>query len=270
MNAVRKVVLISDTHVGSEYAIWPPGITSNKGAAIPQNKLQRKLYKFWQEDCRAADDYGADTVIHFGDVVEGSNRKDGGKLLTAVSIDKQTEAFCELSKPLVRGRKFYAFVGSGYHHSIDTDIIDDIVKGLYTTEAKSAENLGSIAFLDIAGVRLYCRHGADSAVIYTSRKLEAEIKDAMVQQARDIIPKVDIILRGHLHTYNHVEKFGIHSAILPAWKTFAPDRIHLKNPMGMMPDIGMVFLTIYDDGAFAFIPKIHKLACEELSDILVA
>lgn len=266
MKAVRKLCLISDTHVGSEYSIWPSGITTARGAGLPQNDLQARLFKVWLEDCKAANDYGVDTIIHFGDICEGTNRKEGGALLTAVSLEIQKQAAVELMRPLVHNKKFYIFIGSGYHHSIDTDICNDITTKLLLTGARKTTNLGQLAYLQVTDkFNIFAKHGADSAVIYTSRKLEAEIRDQMIQHDRGVVPKVNMMLRGHLHNWNYVEKFGIYNAILPAWKCFTPDRVHLKNPLAMISDIGMIFVTVYDDGTFSVTPRIHKMPLKELS-----
>ena len=239
---MRRIALISDMHVGSQYALWPPGIFDKTGAELKQNPVQLQLYRKWQEAERIIQSAKCDTIINMGDPIEGGNRKENAALLTATSVDKQCAGVAHLLKNIVKGKRYYSIRGSNYHGSVDTDIDDDIISRLAPSNTDC--NLGAVSVVEIEGKRIYLTHGGGPGSKIKATNLENYLINLLVQYGRDNVDRCDMYIQGHLHQWRRVDLDGMIGLMLPAWKIFTPDKIHLKNPTQMLSDIGIVILEI--------------------------
>ena len=79
-NAVRSVALISDTHVWSDYALVSnTPVYDKKRHVNPPEALSRgqlTIQSYWYNRfIPTAEEFNVDTIIHFGDGVQGCNPK---------------------------------------------------------------------------------------------------------------------------------------------------------------------------------------------------
>ena len=246
---MRKIALFSCIHAGSQYAVLPPGIFDATGAEIKQNPAQVQLYRKWEEAGRIIASEKCDTIINFGDTIEGGNRKENANLLSLVTIDKQCEAAGKLLGPIVKGKKYYYIPGSAYHDSVDTKADANILSRVCPSNKDNS--LGALAVVELVpGLRAFVTHGAGPGAKNRSTNIENYLVNLMVQAQREQIDPVGLYIQGHLHTYRKVEANGMLGILVPAWKIITPDKIHLKNPTQMLSDIGFVILTIHDKDRF--------------------
>lgn len=236
---------MGDTHVGSKYSVFPPNYITEQGNTLLLNKAQAQLYEYWQDMVRVCKDLKVDTIIHFGDHIEGSNRKELGRFLLANEQEDQKEAVSILMEPLVSGRNYYSVTGSGYHHSLDTDVTEHIAEKL-KNKCKTVTNFGGVVNMKIEGTGrvLHASHGEGGAMLYRTMLMDREGLYHLAGQAEDKIIKADIIAHGHLHFFVHIHLRNQHLIQVPCWKMFTPDRIHLKLYPKMQPDIGFVIVII--------------------------
>jgi len=91
-NIARSIAVISDTHVGSLYAVWPDDdVWTNEGNNLSamRNPGQMNLshsWKLWLDTC---DIWNVDTVVHLGDACQGCNPKEGGRNTVTPDMDYQ-------------------------------------------------------------------------------------------------------------------------------------------------------------------------------------
>ena len=171
----RILCLLGDSHVGSMYAVFPPNFKTTQGNDLKPNYAQVKLYEYWQDMIRVCKDLKVDTIFHFGDHIDGTNRKEFGRFLLANNLEDQKNAVAQLMTPLVSGRNYYSVTGSGYHHSLDTDVtkhIDESLKG----QCKSIINFGGVVNMKIEGTSrvLHASHGEGGAMLYRTMLMDRE------------------------------------------------------------------------------------------------
>jgi calcineurin-like phosphoesterase family protein len=242
-NYVRKIAFVSDTHFGSRYAPWPEGMTTPEGNLLEPSEGQRTLNSYWRQFIDTVDAIGCDTVFHNGDVIEGTNRKEFGNLLMNAELETQKEAAAIMLEPLFRGRKAYMLKGSGYHHSLDTDVVQHLADKMGVVNLKAVANCR----LTPSNRILHISHGESAAQIYRTMLMDREGIFHLAASGEGKIPKADLIIHGHLHHFIHIDLRKQHLVQLPGWKLFSPDRIHLKNYPKMQPDIGGVIILIDDE-----------------------
>ena len=250
-NIVRSVALISDTHIGSDYAPWPeePIYTdTGKNLSGMASPAQLQLLKGWYSFVDTCDEFKVDTVIHLGDACQGCNPKEGGVDTVTPDMNYQVDAASAFLEPLVRDKLYYQFSGTRYHEALNYKIHDDLVAKLAPI-CKQATFYGKFANLHLRDTNktLNLAHACTSALMYPSSSLDREITFTKVAIAEGKIPKPDYIIRGHLHKYIHLDYFDMHGLQLPAWQAWYPlgDKVRLYGRT--QPDIGGVILLVDKD-----------------------
>ncbi len=219
----RVIAWISDTHIGSKMALFPPSFTDDEGNTFEANPGQLAIYDCWLKFLETCDREGVDTVYHLSDALHGLNKKEFGFGNLVNDLDVQKLVFLQLMRPLVRGRKFFMCSGSGYHESRDYRVHRWLVKAL-EPECKEATFLGMMKHVRLAPTDKIANvaHGATAAIVYPATKMDRDGLFSQVAQAQGKLPKTSWIIRGHGHEYIHLERKGRHSLQLPAWISWQP------------------------------------------------
>ena len=241
----RSICVLSDTHTGSDVALWPKHHMLPKGNYITLSHGQEQLYEYWQDFCSMVKEYKCDTVIHLGDAVEGLNRKDGGEGLVVSNIDTQKDACIALLDGVIYDRNKVNLLivdGSKYHESQDSKIhkaiADAYPKGKYCGVLQNIK-------LNDTELRMNIAHGSGGSAIYRSTKMDREEMFFLLAQACNKLPeKPDIIMRGHLHYMKEVVSENTLSIQVPCWKAWEDSRFFTANYARMQPDIGGYILLI--------------------------
>lgn len=236
----RVLAFISDTHIGSRFALFPPNFSFPEGNRVKLNAGQKKLYIYWKRFCRTCAQVGVDTVIHCGDAIHGNNPHGLGRSLMLPELETQADACIELLTPLVKGREFHLISGSLYHESREFQIHQYIarqLKGKFHGPIFNARIRGTSRVFNIA-------HGEGGSWIYRATMLDREGLFQLAAQAVGKIPKIDVCVRGHFHSFMHLHLPNQHLIQLPCWLSYTPDRVYLKSYGKMQPDIGGVIVLI--------------------------
>lgn len=243
MSNKRVLAFISDMHIGSRYALFPTGMETPQGNKLKLNWGQKKLLGYWHSFWNWCDHWKVDTIIDCGDNTHGTNHKEGGANLMDVNLSLQKEAYIKLVEPHLGGRDFFTLTGSKYHESIDSNVQFDLAKRL------KGKYLGAIANLHLKGTRrvINVAHGVGGAMIYRATVMDREGLFQLASMACDRIPKIDVIVRGHLHNFIHLHLPHQHIIQLPCWVAYEPNKIMLKSYGKMQPDIGGCVLFVDDE-----------------------
>lgn len=240
---MRRIVCIGDTHVGSECALWPDGFRTQAGNILSMNKVQVELWGAWLRFCNEEKVKTADTVFLLGDLCQGNNRKQWGAGTLTSDLSTQARAAVQLLKPLCEGKKVYGVIGSGYHDSLDVHLDALVIHELGGT---CVGELANLKFKELDHV-INIAHGVGGGAIYTGTSADKEAIMADLGAARGKIPKLSLIIRGHLHHYWYHEDHSIRFLQLPCWQAWYPFKALLKNYGKRQPDIGGVVVEIGDD-----------------------
>lgn len=90
-----NVVIVSDLHVGSSFALCPPDLDFG-----PPSRIRPFLWSKWREFCKECEKYQPFILVVNGDAVEGIHH--GGRELVISSVVKQWRAAVMTLRPLVK------------------------------------------------------------------------------------------------------------------------------------------------------------------------
>lgn len=248
-NIERSVAFFSDTHALSDYALVPrTKIYNKKGNDVTASisKGQKQIQHYWYDlaipTCKS---FKVDTIIHFGDAIQGCNPKEGGIDVMTANLDLQVDAIEELMKPLVKKRIYHQLSGTKYHEALNVRIHRELARRLEPI-TKESHFQGKFANIHLVGTEkvLNCAHAATSALIYPATVIDRELTFVKVAVAEGRVPRPDYVVRGHLHRYMHLDYPDIHGVQLPGWMAWYPlgDKVRLYGRT--QPDIGFVILLI--------------------------
>lgn len=213
-----NALVIADMHVGSAYGIFPPGFTLSTGHGAKLNVGQRYLLKCWQHKIKHLPNK-LDYLLLMGDLINGSEHKDGGRGLTEIDPEWQTRAAQQLLEPITkRAALIYYLKGSTYHAGVSGTDEERLARTLTTTPDQWGHHSHNWLILNIQGIYLDLAHHQSVVTRYLNMPLEREIQFAQMSAADDQRPPVDLIIRAHAHRYLWLNLDGTLALSCPAWK----------------------------------------------------
>ena len=257
-----NIIVISDLHLGSSVGLWPPEYQSRDG------KMTASVGRFtWPNDCwhHFWNDWvpsrigrtGKYILIINGDIIEGNHH--GCKQLITPNITEQTEAAIDMLKPVCHKSKcssLYVLRGTETHVQDEEETIAGTLGAIRGgTEARAARYE---LWLRIHDVLIHATHHIGASNPFTDPyQLQRHLLASVIEYGRASwdIPK--ILLRGHRHRFGMVQDHtGMTSLATPSWK-MADDFTYKVAAAGLVPQVGGVLLTVFENGEFQVTPKIY-------------
>lgn len=236
-------------HTLSRFGLMPDGSFNSDGKdlSVMRNTGQEVIWRGWKMFAEMCDKWGVDTVINLADACSGLNFKEGGKDTYDTNLETQMDAAVEGLKLLVKNRVYHGISGSPYHESRDTQVHRQIAKRM-ETECDAAESHfhGVIANLELEHTNktVNIAHKATNAQIYRTMILDRESLFMDAAEAHNKLPRFDIVLRGHLHTYFHLDFPHQHVIQCPCWQAYYTIKGSARFYGRAQPDIGGLILFI--------------------------
>ena len=201
---MTSVVIISDLHCGSVYGITPP-------SEFKASKHRDSQEETWDEYCRIVKQWGKpDVLICNGDAIEGNQKKQGGAEL--ITTDRLVQSqMAQQALELWNAKQIFMTYGSPYHVGAEAEDFEWTI----------ADNLGAKIeghlYLKIEGLTFDIRHKVGTSVIPYGRATAVlrELMWALVKEANETGPKVDVIIRSHAHYNIQVKQPGKLAIITP-------------------------------------------------------
>ena len=276
---IRRVVVLSDLHVGSTVGLWPGAHRVEGGGEYTANVYQQWLMECWGEmlaEVRAM--RPKPTVVVNGDAIQGVNYRDG-QLITN-KIDVQVRAAYALLEPLRKlAREFYMVRGTEWHEGKSAEHVEMLAQSLTAKiDPSSGQNtwweiyLGLPSLAEMGGgegdgeqehkpVIHFAHHvGVSSVPWYEATVPLRDTLLLLAELARfygDRAPDVRMVVRSHRHRFIYVlAPPDIHVAVTPAWQlktAFAH-----KKASSMVPEIGY-FVVEWDGRDLLVKPRIFQL-----------
>lgn len=222
INKVRNIVVIGDTHCGSQAALMPPGFALADGQEVKQSRRQKELWGWWLEfwEFVARVTNGEPYIlVHNGDQIDGAHH--GCVQLVTNNVGQQRKMAEQLLKPQVaKAAAFYAIAGTAAHAGQSN-----------SDEETVAEHLGSVPDADGRFCRqdLWIEMGKDliqfahhigttSSQAYKSSpamRLMASMYGAAGEWG---FRPPTIMIRSHAHDYVEVKRPNCRVIVCPAWQ----------------------------------------------------
>jgi len=254
-----RIAVIGDTHVGSNYAVFPEEFTNpESGNKIEANKWQKELFKYWVKYAEKLSP--VDIMILIGDLVEGPQNKEKLGTLTLQNVQHQAMAFIELMK-YWKWNKLYVIRGTEYHTEVPgvnveewiAQMLNAVPSSKWSEQRRSVKDLNlNVKFKQGKNMktikRIHFGHTVGVSII-PNYEFTPIVREAWLAKMYDeLYGKYDIIVRGHLHRFRSAEisvDFLIY--VNPCWQL--PTPYQKKRSYFPYPDLGMTTLEIYLDGS---------------------
>jgi hypothetical protein len=203
---IRRLVCLSDIHVGSTKGLLQPGFTTLEGNKVSLNAMQEWLWLCWEKANNFIDKQVGDepfALVVNGDIIEGIHH--GTKEIWSPEIADQRRAAVEILKPLVAKAAASFIVRGTECHVQNTE--SGIGEQL---ECVKDEQTGLHAFdrlvLELNGIRHVFRHHIGTSVRrgLAGTQLSANLAEEQVEAANngEKIPRVVVC--------SHRHKFGVY------------------------------------------------------------
>ena len=264
MASSKSIYIVSDIHDGSVTAVCSPDPeVQEKGESYRPNKLQKELYRIWEE---AIDDLSQkpNLCVINGEPVDGANKKQGGNQSWTTSLYDQAMDSVKLLKK-IPAKEFMFIRGSGYHINLDgtpvESFIADKMGGVkYSTLPGIHNNAGYWANVKEknTGVKFSFTHHIPYAKFFAYRATPINKETALMSLDKDRSMKYDVIVRSHVHYYMEVRSAHTKALTTPCWKY--PDGHLTRGGLGgIYPDIGGIEIIIEPNGKILIEPLITEL-----------
>lgn len=238
MSKPFRLRVVSDLHVGSKYAIWPPDCREYAPTEASQ----------WLWD-RAVDLTRAlpspDLTVVNGDVVHGRNRKSDHADIYAVDVANEINPIAGRVVELFVGTQpWYMVTGTPYH---DVECYAYVADTLGAKEWPSGKRFGQILSLDVRGTGVNIAHHPDGGtVLYKGTSLDRMSLWSIIGSSLKKVPNASVIIRSHNHFFAEFRANGRLVVQTPCW-TF-PDAYAKKSAyFRYTSDLGVVDVLFEKD-----------------------
>lgn len=250
-NNTKTVLVLSDLHCGSIFGMLPPKFKTSDDRIVGQNAGQKYLWNCWVWLIDYLKDMPLHAVVVNGDVVDGKQKAQEATELVLPIIEDQAHAAEQTLKFLKDGLSFHPqwyFTQGTEYHSGKAGREEEVV----------ARNMGATPYLG-AGTGRYCRevldleidgvvcnfqHGAStSSGLYRATAPDREGIWSALAGKEHKLPRADVVVRGHVHHFVHVEHPSKHIVFCPCWE-LQTRFMRKHSAYRMLPDIGAVLLFV--------------------------
>ena len=234
----KKILIIGDMHVGSNVALMPEEVLTDKTERencqlIQASPVQKVILKKWHE---MVDTEGkVDALVVNGDIVDGYNRKSNGIGCWTTDMEVQMRTAKKLIQE-IHYKKLYGTQGSLYHTndniSVDKLVIESLNGSFSHDMALKADN-----------IRMHFAHKIGVSSSTWQYRTTPIAKEMVMNELNQLdFEKFHIIARNHAHYYCAVQFGKSLGLICPCWK----GRDEFVKLLGLTynPSIGYVVLEI--------------------------
>lgn len=253
-NPKFRIIQIADTHFGSTVGLLPPAYGTSEGIIAQLNSVQQYLWECWLDFCARAKRFHPHAVIIVGDIVEGKQKKDGGAGLSLRLMVDQKEssiqAFKMLKANVPKNCQWFFVQGTKYHVGERGEAEEDVARAL---EARRYNSVGSGIYVrevlwlvvDNSVIIEYAHSIGGTSGLYQSTALDRETHWANIRgnDQSSGMPKIDMIVRAHVHNFLTLGGPRTQSMIIPCWQ-IQTQHARKKSVHRLMPNIGGVFTVV--------------------------
>lgn len=190
-----RIALLADLHIGSAFAMWPPGMPLSSGGHYKLNKGQQYLLENWRRLIEELPRF--DMLIIAGDGTDGKQPAVQGRFIIEPEPLMQARALLELLQPLLkkqrRGGQIFILQSSRYHDE-DGAAMDFLGQAIGAEKDAGGHYSHPWLLLEWNKIIFDIAHSQSFTIRYRGMPLEREgqFSDMAGLQA-------DAIIRAHTH-----------------------------------------------------------------------
>ncbi len=240
---VKRILCLSDLHVGSMRALFPPNQEVETGPdEYTEWQLtvgQKYLWKCNQH--LQANLPPIDACVVVGDGMQG-HRDPWASRLCAPNFTDQETALITILKPYrQKVKRMYLTAGTQYHS-----------QDYATAERNVAKNLNAEyrpwLTLPVYGKNIHFAHGKCGGFVYRTTFLEREVFFHVLAAEAKQIPRADVVVRAHVHFFALYQSADKTAFFNPCWQL--PDEgnaVRLSSFAKQQPLLGASLITVNDE-----------------------
>lgn len=257
---MKKILVISDTHINSTVALCKPSVYLDDGQEIKITKAQRWFWDNWLDLLDRVDRLKPDYLIVNGDALEGDSKDRSYQVFTRnpatiVRIASETLELLVSKVPAVY------FVKGTVAHGGKSGNLEELLAKDFDNSVKSGNNYSHWSLNLIAdGVRITVAHHTNMGGLPWTRGNAAPALAArvMFQYTQDKEQPPDIVFRGHVHRWgDSYDAYRTRAIVTPCW-SLATEHTQKIAP-DTLPECGAVFISCdagkYEIEKIKYIPK---------------
>lgn len=206
----RQVVVVSDTHFGSQLALAPPkGFTLDGGGRYLPSALQLKIWAMWEqfwEWVDVATEGEPWDLVHNGDVIDGSHHNSTDQITH--NLEDQRKFAVEVLGPIVEkcrrgGGRYYHVRGTEAHIGQSGCEEEAIAKALGAVPQDNGNFARMELRKDVDGSIVQFLHhvGTVSSNAYEAAAVGKELAESFAEAGRWGYASPDMICRAHRHRF---------------------------------------------------------------------
>ena len=196
---MKRILFLSDMHVGSIAGITAPEHMVHPKASSVLRALQEEIWDAWRDI--VYNFRKPDKLVLVGDIVDGNGAKNGGVEQSTTDRIEQADRAVNILK-MLNPREVYCVAGTPFHVGTSEDYERIIAERL---EAKFCGHLQ----LDIDDKLYDIKHHVGGGALPHSKasQITKEGLFNLLLNDAGMAERADVIVRGHVHTYTHVRQF---------------------------------------------------------------
>lgn len=268
----KRVIIISDLHCGHLAGLTPPQWQLNEyeGSTTKRNKWAVLQKELWMNFINLLEQYKPfDVGFDLGDMIDGKGSRSGGTELITSDRNEQIDMAREVHRQVaMRSRKRFEWIGvygTAYHTSGEGGEDFESVMA----EEVNFRKMGSHEWVDINGCVFDLKHHIGGSQVPYGR-FTAPARDRlwnMLWAEKDLQPKANVILRGHVHYHSFCGENDWIAMTVPALQG-------MGTKYGSRRCSGLVHwgITIFDvnpDGTFSWTVPIVKINSQKATAIKI-
>ena len=256
--AIRNLVIISDTHCGCQFGLCPPGgIDLDGGGHYNPSKSQLWVWakwELWWGECVPRFTKGAPyALVLNGDVLEGRHHDATTQLSHNLSDHAAVALACIM--PLVDGceGRLYYVRGTEAHGGRAGEQEEALAKGLGCVGDGAGRHSRDELWIRVGGRLVHCLHhiGTTSSAHYRGTALYKELNESYIESAKWAQEAPAAVVRSHRHLHDEIristaEGYG-YSIVTPGWQLKTPLAYRVAGGRVTTPEVGGTVLIAGDE-----------------------
>ena len=263
----RRILVISDTHIGSRYALVPPSFRSQH--AGPAGVFMTYIWDCYRDMLRRLPPL--DCVIVNGDAMEGEHptlrsAPDAIEVSPLRQVDMAVETLGLLRE---KTKHLWLIRGTGFHEGKWNEALEALGRELHAEPWADRRYSGEVLDGTFYGLRINAAHAMSSGAIYQGTLADRTARFMALAEAAGKTLPADLIIRSHVHQTGLGRFFDRWVLVTRCWKLINPYAVakmeYARAVAGL--DLGGHLITLNGDGLafkdFAYSPyksEARKLA----------
>lgn len=268
---MTSVVIISDLHINSKLALFPPSFVDDSGMVITQNKIQQWLWDSWLDFWQyvASLRNGKLIVILSGDIFEGDHHNTSQ--IVSHNMADQDKMLEEVVKPILDQKPDYSFFVRGTQvHAGEAGQFEEMAARWFSNQTKVEQEpeTGNYSWwwlpLETDGVKFdIAHHGRGGMRPWTANNAANILAAELVFDYCGAAWTPDIAVRSHVHYKSDTgDNFPIRVIYTPSWQQSTAHGHKIKPGLRKLQAGGIIVNC--DNGQY----EVHKKTyCPPLQEV---